>query len=68
MVLNQKYKTCIFKYCKYTLEFIYELSKTYTVIIDLSHNHLKITDDEVKLENNKPCTKFDFREIYKVNQ
>jgi hypothetical protein len=28
----------------------------------------KEDDYVVKFENNKPCTKFDFREIYKVNE
>ena len=54
-----------------------EAGQTYAVHIQEDWNHRYFTDkfynyDEdsgvVKFENNKPCTKFDFREIYKVNE
>ena len=54
-----------------------EAGQTYKVHIQEDWNHRYFTDkfynyDEdsgvVKFENNKPCTKFDFREIYKVNE
>ena len=53
-----------------------EVGQTYKVHIQEDWNHRYFTakflgldeDDVVKFENNKPCTKFDFREIYKVNE
>ena len=54
-----------------------EVGQTYRVHIQEDWNHRYFTDkfynyDEdsgvVKFKNNKPCTKFDFREIYKVNE
>ena len=55
-----------------------EVGQTYNVHIQEDWNHRFFTakflgfDEEdnyvVKFENNKPCTKFDFREIYKVNE
>ena len=55
-----------------------EVGQTYNVHIQEDWNHRYFTakflgfDEEdnyvVKFENNKPCTKFDFREIYKVNE
>ena len=55
-----------------------EVGQTYKVHIQEDWNHRYFTakflgfDEEddyvVKFENNKPCTKFDFREIYKVNE
>ena len=55
-----------------------EVGQTYKVHIQEDWDHRYFTakflgfDEEddyiVKFENNKPCTKFDFREIYKVNE
>ncbi len=55
-----------------------EVGQTYKVHIQEDWNHRYFTskflgfDEEdtyvVKFEDNKPCTKFDFREIYKVNE
>ena len=55
-----------------------EVGQTYKVHIQENWDHRYFTakflgfDEEdnyvVKFENNKPCTKFDFREIYKVNE
>ena len=55
-----------------------EVGQTYKVHIQEDWDHRFFTakflgfdeEDEhiVKFENNKPCTKFDFREIYKVNE
>ena len=55
-----------------------EVGQTYKVHIQEDWNHRHFTakflgfDEEdnyvVKFENNKPCTKFDFREVYKVNE
>ena len=55
-----------------------EVGQTYKVHIQEDWDHRFFTakflgfDEEdnyvVKFENNKPCTKFDFREIYKVNE
>jgi len=55
-----------------------EVGQTYKVHIQENWDHRFFTakflgfDEEdnyvVKFENNKPCTKFDFREIYKVNE
>ena len=55
-----------------------EVGQTYKVHIQEDWDHRFFTakflgfDEEdnyvVKFEDNKPCTKFDFREIYKVNE
>ena len=55
-----------------------EVGQTYKVHIQFNWDHRYFTakflgfDEEdtyvVKFENNKPCTIFDFREIYKVNE
>ena len=55
-----------------------EVGQTYKVHIQEDWDHRYFTakflgfDEEddyvVKFEDNKPCTKFDFREIYKVNE
>ena len=53
-----------------------EVGQTYKVHIQEDWEHRYFTakflgfdeDDVVKFEDNKPCTKFDFREIYKVNE
>ena len=55
-----------------------EVGQTYKVHIQEDWDHRFFTakflgfdeedNDVVKFENNKPCTKFDFREIYKVNE
>jgi len=55
-----------------------EVGQIYKVHIQENWDHRYFTakflgfDEEdnyvVKFENNKPCTKFDFREIYKVNE
>ena len=52
-----------------------EVGQTYKVHIQEDWDHRYFTakflgfdeDNVVKFENNKPCTKFDFREIYKVS-
>ena len=55
-----------------------EVGQTYKVHIQEDWDHRYFTakflgfdkedDYVVRFENNKPCTKFDFREIYKVNE
>ena len=53
-----------------------KVGQTYKVHIQEDWDHRYFTakflgfdeDGVVKFENNKPCTKFDFREIYKVNE
>ena len=53
-----------------------EAGQTYKVHIQEDWEHRFFTakflgfdeDDVVKFENNRPCTIFDFREIYKVNE
>ena len=55
-----------------------EVGQTYKVHIQENWDHRFFTakflgfdeedNDVVKFENNKPCTIFDFREIYKVNE
>ena len=53
-----------------------EVGQTYKVHIQEDWDHRYFTakflgfdeDNVVKFENQKPCTKFDFREIYKVNE
>ena len=53
-----------------------EVGQTYRVHIQEDWDHRYFTakflgfeeDNIVKFEDNKPCTKFDFREIYKVNE
>ncbi len=53
-----------------------EVGQTYKVHIQEDWEHRFFTakflgfdeDDVVKFENNRPCTKFDFEEIYKVNE
>lgn len=55
-----------------------EVGQTYKVHIQEDWDHRYFTakflgfdeedNDVVKFEDNRPCTKFDFREIYKVNE